>query len=138
MKPVIREATVKYFRLCRAREEIERLNVEVRRLRKSIEDEANNLERVSKLLDEEGLQLLAGELRHRERLRSEINQHHLDLLDKLESSPYFTGNRGSGMRTDTTTHGNDVDSTLADEIEDQDAQQQDFETVADFILSIDD
>ncbi|KAG1770857.1 hypothetical protein EV702DRAFT_977759, partial [Suillus placidus] len=38
-KPAHREATVKYFKLHHAHEEIERLNVEVWRLRTSIHDE---------------------------------------------------------------------------------------------------
>ena len=136
MKPAVREATTKYLKVSHAREEIERLNVEVRRLRKSIEDEKKCVKSTLERLEEEGLHLLAGELRRRERLRSEINGIHLELLDRLEMQPYFTGHRESGMR--------DVDKmdghveTLEEEIEEENRKQQDFELVADFILAIDD
>ncbi|KAI6037394.1 hypothetical protein BKA83DRAFT_4004593, partial [Pisolithus microcarpus] len=37
-KPAVREATTKFFKLCRAKEEIMRLNVEMHRLRTAIHD----------------------------------------------------------------------------------------------------
>ncbi|KIK21692.1 hypothetical protein PISMIDRAFT_103613, partial [Pisolithus microcarpus 441] len=38
-KPAVREATTKFFKLCRAKEEIMRLNVEMRCLQTAIHDE---------------------------------------------------------------------------------------------------
>jgi len=43
VKPARREATTKYFKLSRAREELVRLNVEIRRLRTFISDEARQV-----------------------------------------------------------------------------------------------
>ena len=77
MWPVVREAMIKHFKLARAHEEMARLNVEVRRLRKSIQDEDTRVKHTAERLEEQGLQLLAGELHRRERLRSEINHIHL-------------------------------------------------------------
>jgi len=51
VRPACREASVKYYKLCRAREEVERLNLEERRLQMSIDTEithtVNVLEKLS-------------------------------------------------------------------------------------------
>ena len=136
MKPANREATIKHLKLSRAREEIDRLNVEARRLRTSIEDESERVGRVSELLKEQGLERLSAELRRRWKWRSEINRVHLKILDRLELCPYFTGKRGSGKYTEESIGGDYVDT--ADEIEDESTWQQDFEVVANFVLGIND
>ena len=60
-KPAVREATAKFFKLCRVKEEITRLNVEVRRLRTAIHDEEKEVSQT--ILNLRGLQpLLAYEL----------------------------------------------------------------------------
>lgn len=38
-RPAVREATAKFFKFCRAKEEITRLNVEIRRLRTAMHNE---------------------------------------------------------------------------------------------------
>ncbi|KIK32736.1 hypothetical protein CY34DRAFT_100864 [Suillus luteus UH-Slu-Lm8-n1] len=96
-KPAHREATTKYFKLCRAREELTRLNVEIRRLRTAIHDEQAQTIAVI-----EDLHLsdpkLAQELRRRWRLRGAINAVHLHRLDQIECLTGFSGVRGIGVR----------------------------------------
>ncbi|RDB19588.1 hypothetical protein Hypma_013286 [Hypsizygus marmoreus] len=96
-QPARREATVKYFKLCRAREEIVCLNVEIRRLRTSIQDEATHFETTASLLAMSNPPLCA-ELRRKSSLRAAINAIHIRRLDAIERQPYFTGLRGVGIR----------------------------------------
>ena len=59
-----REAMVKYFKLCRAEEELTRLNIEIRRLRTSIHDETIHMMHVLSQLSMSD-PLLATELHRR-------------------------------------------------------------------------
>ncbi|KAF8452805.1 hypothetical protein L210DRAFT_3319077, partial [Boletus edulis BED1] len=61
-RPAIREATVKFFKLMRAKEEITRLNIEMRRLRTAIHDEEERVATATTDLLETN-PLLAQELR---------------------------------------------------------------------------
>src|SRR6266550_1054524 len=88
-KPAYRDACVKYFRLCCAREEITRLNVEVRRLEVSIQRETAYVEKVLHELSQTN-KLLANEISHRWRLRSSVNMIHLERFDRLKSLAFFT------------------------------------------------
>lgn len=102
-KPAHREATTKYFRLCRAREEITRLNVEVRRLRTAIHDEtAETSATIDSLLVSDPL--LSAELKRQWRLRAAINAVHSFRLDQIESLAGFSGIRGTGTRLHPTAH----------------------------------
>ncbi|KIL64909.1 hypothetical protein M378DRAFT_61735, partial [Amanita muscaria Koide BX008] len=77
-----REAAVSYYKLCRAREELQRLNVEVRRLQGFIYEETRHTETVINQLTTNS-PLLAEELRRRWTLRSSINMLHLQRLEQL-------------------------------------------------------
>ncbi|KAG1731442.1 hypothetical protein EDD22DRAFT_749624, partial [Suillus occidentalis] len=71
-KPAYREASVKFFKLRQAHEEIQRLNIEVRRLRTAIHDEdAQMTATVNTLLDSH--LTLGQELQNRWKLRSAVN-----------------------------------------------------------------
>ncbi|KAK2460041.1 hypothetical protein APHAL10511_007964 [Amanita phalloides] len=136
MRPAVREAITKYLKLSRVHEEIERLNIEVQRLRRSIEDEERHVKCTIEQLEGERLHLLTGELRRRWRLQSKINLIHLKRLDRLESEPYYTGKHGSDKHMGEMAPGG---IETADEIEEENSSmQQDFEVVADFIIGIDD
>ncbi|KAG2120042.1 hypothetical protein DEU56DRAFT_928749 [Suillus clintonianus] len=95
-KPAHREATTKYFKLCRAHEEITRLNVEIRRLRTAI-----HAEQVQTTAVIEDLRLsdpkLAEELQRQWCSRAAINAVHLHRLDRIECLTGFSGVRGVGM-----------------------------------------
>ncbi|KIL53806.1 hypothetical protein M378DRAFT_43826, partial [Amanita muscaria Koide BX008] len=55
--PAHREAMVKYFKLQRAREEVIRLNIEIRRLKTSIHDETTHTNKTIELLTQTNLDL---------------------------------------------------------------------------------
>jgi hypothetical protein len=117
-KPAYREATTKYFKLLRAKEEVSRLNVEIRRLRTFIHDEKTEMKKVI-----EGLRLsnplLASELQRQWRSRSAINAFHIFRLDQIEAIPGFSGTRGIGTHlhvgSDLDVHvGSDLDVHVGD------------------------
>lgn len=96
-KPAHREATVKYFKLCRAHEEIERLNIEVQRLRTSIHDEeAKTTAIINELLVSDPL--LSLELQRQWKSRSGVNAVHAFRLDQIELQQGFSGTRGIGVK----------------------------------------
>ncbi|KAI9572210.1 hypothetical protein HD554DRAFT_2297344 [Boletus coccyginus] len=71
-KPAIREATTKYFKLCRAKEEIIWLDVEMRRLRTAIHDEEMKVsDAIAKLLETDPP--LGRELQCLHRARAAVN-----------------------------------------------------------------
>ncbi|KAG1743590.1 uncharacterized protein EDB91DRAFT_1017387, partial [Suillus paluster] len=89
-KPAHQEATVKYFKLCRAQEEIARLNVEVRRLRTAIHDEAIKMTTViTELLVSNPP--LGHELQWQWKAREAVNAVHTFWLDQITLEPGFSG-----------------------------------------------
>ncbi|KAG2143103.1 hypothetical protein DEU56DRAFT_911034 [Suillus clintonianus] len=96
-KPGHREATTKYFKLHRAREEITRLNVEVRRLRTAIHDEELGVSDVMQELLVSDPHL-ACELQRQYRSRLAINAVHCYWLSRIEKLAGFSGAKGVGVR----------------------------------------
>ncbi|KAI6011388.1 hypothetical protein PISMIDRAFT_55938, partial [Pisolithus microcarpus 441] len=94
-KPAFRQATVKFFKLQRAREELKRVSVEVRRLQTSIHDEEAH---IAKITDEllVSNHPLASELKRQHRSRHAINELHLHRLDQITRHPQYVGSRGVG------------------------------------------
>ena len=82
-RPAVREATAKFFKLCCAKEEIFRLNVEIHRLRGVIHDEEAQISAVITELMETD-QHLAIELRRLHHSRSAVNRLHLHRLDHIQ------------------------------------------------------
>ncbi|KAG1749166.1 uncharacterized protein EDB91DRAFT_1235645 [Suillus paluster] len=94
--PAHREATVKYFKLQRAHEEIQHLNIEVRHLHTAIHDEQIKTDAtIDELLVTNPP--LAAELRRRWQARAAINAVHLYQLCRIKSLPAFSGRRGIGV-----------------------------------------
>lgn len=95
--PAHREATVKYFKLQRACEEIQRLNIEICRLRTAIHDEeTKTIATIDQLLITNSL--LAVELRRRWQARAAVNAVYLYQLSRIKSQPAFLGRCGIGVR----------------------------------------
>ncbi|TDL17784.1 hypothetical protein BD410DRAFT_843337 [Rickenella mellea] len=148
-QPAHREAMAKYFKYHRACEEIDRLNVEIRRLWTAIHDEAAQSSRVIGELSVSNPPL-AAELRRRWALRSSVNGVHLSRLRRIQSMPGFSGNCSTGVRERGahTEHLVSVssDDVIVQEVIGQDAANavivdeeevlQDFEGMTDFVLSI--
>ncbi|KAH7904674.1 hypothetical protein BJ138DRAFT_884863 [Hygrophoropsis aurantiaca] len=96
-KPALREALVKHFKLQRAHEEIIRLNIEIRRLRTAIRDEAVHMTQIiAHLLNTN--RPLGLELQRQWKVRAGVNAVHLYRLDQIELLPGFSGIRGVGVR----------------------------------------
>ena len=93
-KPAQRAATLIYFKLCRAKEELDRLNIEIRRLRTFIQHENTDLDIVITKLTTTA-PLVAQELKHQRILRSSVNAEHIRRLNLIEQLPGFTGVKGS-------------------------------------------
>lgn len=111
-KPAHREATVKYFKLCRAHEEIARLNVEVRRLRTAIHDEAVQMMTVITELLVLDLPL-AHELQRQWKAREAVNAVHTFRLDRITLQPGFSGSRGIGQRVGAITAALEPTNTIS-------------------------
>lgn len=111
-KPGHREATTKFFKLCRAREEITRLNIEVRRLRTAIHDEELWTSAViQELLISDPH--LGRELQRQWRPRAAINAVHSYRLDCIESLEGFSGVAGVGVRLRHHAAGSSCNSDIA-------------------------
>lgn len=132
-----RDAGIRYFKLCRAREEIQRLNVEVRRLLTWIQDEKKHTEQIIERLSVNE-PLLADELRKRWTLRSSVNAAHLQRLKILQQEDYYTGPRDCGEATGALQRTYSDGITANDQITAEIQQDEDFESIADFMANIDD
>ncbi|KDQ19129.1 hypothetical protein BOTBODRAFT_90617, partial [Botryobasidium botryosum FD-172 SS1] len=95
--PAIREAMVDYFRLQRAKEEIARLNIEVRRLRTWIDDEDLHYQHVVKALQTSDPNL-AAEVESQGVVRAKFNAWHRHVLQAIENLAGFSGVHGRGSR----------------------------------------
>jgi hypothetical protein len=151
------EATIKYFKLCRACEEVIRLNIEVRRLRTSIHDESIHTQKTISLLLMTNPDL-AFELQHRWKLHNAINHLHVQHLDAIKNLSVYTGVHGIGTclasastsssavggRVEGNEHAservyNDVHGVNLNVVDDDEAEQEgnhDLKKVTDFVLTI--
>ncbi|KAG1735556.1 hypothetical protein EDB19DRAFT_1638357, partial [Suillus lakei] len=111
-KPAHREATVKYFKLCCAHEEITWLNVEVCRLRTAIHDEAAQMTTViTELLVFDPP--LVHELQWQWKAHEAVNAVHTFWLDQITLQPGFSGSRGIGQRVGAITAALEPTNTIS-------------------------
>lgn len=108
-QPAYREATVKYFRLSCANEEITRLNIEIHRLRTAIHDEdAHTTKVITDVLQTD--YLLGLKLQQIYRLRVAVNAVHLQRLDALAKLDGYSGDQSTGVHLgEITTENEGVD-----------------------------
>lgn len=102
MVPGNREVAAKYFKLKRAYEELQRLNVEICRLRTFIHDEDTFLAAHVECLSPVD-SMLAREVEELRMQRLRINSVHIAQLDAIEALPGFSGSRGCGTRRGNST-----------------------------------
>ncbi|KIK13717.1 hypothetical protein PISMIDRAFT_118360, partial [Pisolithus microcarpus 441] len=88
-KLAVHEAMTKFFKLCRAKEEITRLNVEIRRLRTAIHDEEQEVSQtIANLCHSDPLLALEFECRHQPHtVANAVHIHHLDHLENQYGLP---------------------------------------------------
>ncbi|KAF8330271.1 hypothetical protein F5887DRAFT_1064156 [Amanita rubescens] len=134
VRPACREASIKYYKLCRAREEVKRLNLEARRLQVSINDETTHTLNVLEELSTQN-PILAIELKRRQSSRSSINNVHLRKLTELRNQVYFTGMRWDDF--DFGAKGAEIDKD-ADGVESESEGEREFDAMTEFIEGITD
>lgn len=109
-KPAHREATVKYFKLSRAREEVARIEVEVCRLQTAIHDEEQLMKAtIDRLLQTD--RPLATELERQHRCRSGVNSNILLRLNQIKTSVGYNGREGIGTRQVVSAEPSDAEMT---------------------------
>ena len=134
-QPACREATLKFFKLCRAREELTRLNVEIRWLRTWIHDESSHTTAAIANLSTVN-PLLAAELKRRSVFRTHVNQIHLQRLDAIGraglNQVVFNPTEPLTVSEATMESGLEQSVDVGDDIESQ------LTTFTDFMLGIKD
>ncbi|KAJ3765148.1 hypothetical protein FB446DRAFT_655642 [Lentinula raphanica] len=108
-KPVIRELMMQVRRVSRAREEITRLNVELRRLHTSIVDEEQHFGVVLQRLEDSSSPLHAPVQEYIQR-RMGVNRLLLDRMQNTYALPGFTGTPYPSTRESPTLQTSDVSS----------------------------
>lgn len=96
MAPANRLVCNKLFKVVRAEEELDRLNVEMRRLRTWLYVEEKTYRDVITALTAQGQVLLAAEVRQRYDRRQAVNNNHHSILNVIEKLAGFTGQTGLG------------------------------------------
>ena len=140
-KKSYRDATMKYYKLSRAQEEIKRLNIEVGWLRSFIYKETEHTEHVIEEISHDKPSW-AAELCRWWILQSSVNRIHLQCLRQFQCEPYYTGSQDSRENTeslaDIFASGSASSHSLEEEmkIEAENEQERDFEVMTDFVTSI--
>ena len=98
-----------YFKKCRAVEEIQRLNIKIRRLLTHIQDEDWHLHRCEEYMKPINI-LLAHQIATRHNNRSRFNALHLQRLHHISQLPGFTGTLLPGQ-TVLTAPGDSINAT---------------------------
>ncbi|KAG1780720.1 hypothetical protein EV702DRAFT_1023402 [Suillus placidus] len=96
-----RRAMDLYFKMCRAREEIQRLNIEIRRLATYIRDEDNYLRRCEDQLKDAN-PALAHQITLHRNIRGRFNSRHLKRLYDISRLTGFSGMIVPGISTHTS------------------------------------
>lgn len=97
MLPANRLVCNKLFKIVRAEEELDHLNIEMCCLRTWLLVEAKTYKDAIKTLTECGDVMLAAEVRGRYNEHQVVNNDHHSILNKIESLNGFTGQEGSGI-----------------------------------------
>lgn len=122
--PGNREVAAKYFKLKRAYEELQRLNVEIHRLRTFIYDEDTFLAAHIECLGFVD-SMLAREVEELRMQRHHINSVHIAQLDTIEAIPGFSGSPGCGNRQGSGTPSTSVILTHVDAAHEDDDEELD-------------
>lgn len=130
-KPANREAAIKYFKLRRAREEIERLNLEIYRLEHSIRTETKQMSQALEVLATQDAPL-AAELEHRRKLRASVNAIHCQRFAELKSKIYFTGQISDDLAAQAAA------AETAELNEDLTDEDREIEIATDFVVDLSD
>jgi hypothetical protein len=98
--PAARLALDTYFKMCRAEEEITRLNVEIRRFVTYLQDEDRYLRGCEELLHASN-PAVAHQVKLLRNVRARFNAEHVAKLDEFSRLPGFSGTLAPGLSTKT-------------------------------------
>jgi hypothetical protein len=126
--PVVRETIKKFFRVRRAREEIQRCNVETRRLFTSIHDQARKLSDTLKVLDEQKSPIFGAVHEYCVR-RRQVNAQLLGRVQRIFDLDGFSGDRTLGCRKGTQVVRVDGESGSYNHVEGDDGEGEDADDV---------
>ncbi|KAG1888001.1 uncharacterized protein F5891DRAFT_1218431 [Suillus fuscotomentosus] len=132
--PGARSAMDLYFKMCRAREEIQRLNIETRRLATYIQDEDIYLRRCEDQLKDANPALAHQVALHRN-IRGRFNSRHLNWLYDISRLSGFSGiiTPGASINTslgDSANNGASVDSDTQDDLDGEEEEEEVAEEVS--------
>ncbi|KAJ7729123.1 hypothetical protein B0H14DRAFT_3169252 [Mycena olivaceomarginata] len=133
-RPPYRLAMDTYFKIERAKEEITRLNIEIRRFVTWIRDEGRFLrDREAALRSSEGKTeeqaeadlLLAVQTKLYRRQRSRFDDQHMEILQKLAKMKGFTGNLSPGQAVEALGESEEMEEMEVDDDREAEAAQAD-------------
>ncbi|KAJ7300345.1 hypothetical protein DFH08DRAFT_725423, partial [Mycena albidolilacea] len=146
-RPAYRLAMDTYFKIERAKEEITRLNIEIRRLVTWICDEGRFLrDREAALRSSEGKTeeqaeadlLLAVQMKLYRRQRSRFDDQHMEILRKLAKMKGFTGNLSPGQAVEALGESEEMEEMEVDDDREAEAAQADSDQSEDEGIEVQD
>ncbi|KAJ7301339.1 hypothetical protein DFH08DRAFT_724356, partial [Mycena albidolilacea] len=146
-RPAYRLAMDTYFKIERAKEEITRLNIEIRRLVTWIRDEGRFLrDREAALRSSEGKTeeqaeadlLLAVQMKLYRRQRSRFDDQHMEILRKLAKMKGFTGNLSPGQAVEALGESEEMEEMEVDDDREAEAAQADSDQSEDEGIEVQD
>ncbi|KAG2336258.1 hypothetical protein BDR05DRAFT_978821 [Suillus weaverae] len=126
--PAARQATDLYFKCCRAKEEITRLDVEVRRLATYIRDEDHYLHECQQQA-EAFSPALAHQISLRQQARGRFNFHHIKRLQDIARLPGFSGTIVPGDLNPLATES-------ADDLDDEEEELMNMEEASEVLQNV--
>ncbi|KAF8126588.1 hypothetical protein EV363DRAFT_1401744 [Boletus edulis] len=120
-QPANREMLIKYFKVLRSKEEITRLNVEIRRLAAWVDQDEKDIATA-----EEDTRLFYAE-RHR------VNNIHRQILCKIYQMDGYSGQMPEGRTREEGGHVNKDSNRDSDDVEEEDEEDEDEEGASDVI-----
>jgi hypothetical protein len=146
-RPAYRLAMDTYFKIERAKEEITRLNIEIRQLITWIRDEGHFLrDREAALRSSEGKTeeqaeadlLLAVQMKLYRRQRSRFDDQHMEILWKLAKMKEFTGNLSPGQAVEALGECEEMEEMEVDDDREAEAAQADSDQSEDEGIEVQD
>ncbi|KAJ7349571.1 hypothetical protein DFH08DRAFT_996667 [Mycena albidolilacea] len=132
-RPAYRLAMDTYFKIERAKEEITRLNIEIRRLVTWIRDEEGKTEEQA-----EADLLLAVQMKLYRRQRSRFDDQHMEILQKLAKMKGFTGNVSPGQAVEALGESEEMEEMEVDDDREAEAAQADSDQSEDEGIEVQD
>ncbi|KAG6369425.1 hypothetical protein JVT61DRAFT_14862 [Boletus reticuloceps] len=132
-QPANREMLIKYFKVLRSKEEIIRLNVEIRRLAAWVDQDEKDIAAAEEIFRETGSDGLATETRLFYAERHRVNNIHRQILCKIYQMDGYSGQMPEGRTREEGGHVNKDSNRDSDDVEEEDEEDEDEEGASDVI-----